>query len=362
MKKIGILIVLIILILTNFSGCTEPTGTTVSYEPEAKFITSISGTTVYFTDKSTDKDGSIREYNWEFGDGDSYSSRSPGSHTYSKSGSYTVRLTVKDNDGNEDIYTQTVTVTIPNKKPTATCSAYPTSGTIPLTVSFTGSGKDSDGYINDYEWDFKDGTISSTQNPSHTFTTSGTYYVKFTVTDDDGAKDTDSVKINVLSDLDGDKIADGEDIYDYGDGAIKFSIDEYHCDQYTDEVFSNTPDTYFKIEVYSYKDGSSNYLGLWRNPTIHYDDIHLYNSYSFVVDVEDDVDKVYFDIEAWDDDVDDDDHIDLSGDSTATYATGTYFYPQSYNKKSFSDDGRLDLKDEQDGWIEYTIEVVKYKD
>jgi PKD repeat protein len=52
---------------------------------------------IYFTDKSTDVDGYITSWFWDFGDGNSSSEKNP-SHQYIKSGTYKVKLTVKDND------------------------------------------------------------------------------------------------------------------------------------------------------------------------------------------------------------------------------------------------------------------------
>ncbi len=58
---------------------------------------------------STDSDGSISSYSWDFGD--TYSSTSSGpTHAYTSAGSYTVTLTVTDNDGATD--TETVTITV----------------------------------------------------------------------------------------------------------------------------------------------------------------------------------------------------------------------------------------------------------
>lgn len=84
-----------------------------------------------------------------------------------------------------------------NIPPTASAIANPTSGSAPLTVSFTGSGTDSDGEISEYYWDFDDGTTSNEQNPTHTFQLVDTYNVLFTVTDDGGAIGIDEVMISV---------------------------------------------------------------------------------------------------------------------------------------------------------------------
>jgi PKD repeat protein len=183
--------------------------------PYAKFSSSLSGATISCDDQSTDNDGTIIRWYWNFGDGSSSYSKNP-SHTYSKSGSYNVKLTVTDDDGNKDDYSKTIKVTVPstpNKPPEASCSAEPKSGTVPLTVRFTGSGTDSDGYISSYYWNFDDGSSSSSTSPSHTYITSGSYSVKFTVTDNDGATDSKYISVSVynLPDEDGDGIPDSSD-------------------------------------------------------------------------------------------------------------------------------------------------------
>jgi PKD repeat protein len=84
-----------------------------------------------------------------------------------------------------------------NKIPTASCSANPTEGMMPLTVNFVGSGSDSDGIITSYHWDFGDGESSTQQNPTHTYQSSGTYTVTFTVEDDKGGGKTATIEITV---------------------------------------------------------------------------------------------------------------------------------------------------------------------
>ncbi len=65
--------------------------------PQAAFSTSVNGLAVQFTDTSTD-DGSIATRAWTFGDGSSGSGAAV-SHSYAAAGSYTVQLTVTDNEG-----------------------------------------------------------------------------------------------------------------------------------------------------------------------------------------------------------------------------------------------------------------------
>jgi VCBS repeat-containing protein len=64
---------------------------------------------------------------------------------------------------------------------------------------FTDASDDSDGTIQSRNWSFQDGTppSSTDQNPSVTFASEGSKTVSLTVTDDDGASDTETRQITV---------------------------------------------------------------------------------------------------------------------------------------------------------------------
>jgi len=69
-----------------------------------------------------------------------------------------------------------------------TFAANPPNGAMPLTVSFTSSNVDSTGNtISSWNWTFGDGSSSTAQNPSHTYTTVGTFYPTLFATNSLGA-------------------------------------------------------------------------------------------------------------------------------------------------------------------------------
>jgi beta propeller repeat protein len=128
---------------------------------------------VQFTDKST---GTPKKWKWDFGDGTTSTKQNP-THKYSKAGTYTVNLTVKNAKGsNTATKSKYITVTA---KPVAAFSASPTSGKSPLNVKFTDK---STGSPTKWKWDFGDGTKSFLQNPTHKYSKAGKYTVTFKVT------------------------------------------------------------------------------------------------------------------------------------------------------------------------------------
>ncbi|HEX9394498.1 MAG TPA: PKD domain-containing protein [Gemmatimonadales bacterium] len=157
--------------------------------PVAAFSSSCSGDTCNFTSTSSAPSGSISSYSWAFGDGGTSTVQNP-SHTYAAGGSYTVTLTVTDNLGATNSVSHGVTV---NQPPLAAFSPS-CSGD---TCSFTSTSSDPDGSITSYIWAFGDGATSTVQNPSHTYTTGGTYTVTLTVTDNLGATNSVSHSVTV---------------------------------------------------------------------------------------------------------------------------------------------------------------------
>lgn len=137
--------------------------------------------TVEFSNNST---GSVSGYSWSFGDGGTSTATQP-THTYTSTGNYTVSLTASG-PGGSDTFTRTsyISVGTTPAAPVANFSGTPTSGTAPLTVQFSDL---STGSVDTYSWNFGDGAISSLANPSHVYTSAGTYTVSLTASGPGGS-------------------------------------------------------------------------------------------------------------------------------------------------------------------------------
>ena len=190
----------VILTVTDDAGATDSAGTTADITVPANQppvadangpYSGTAGTPVTFDGTaSSDPDGSIVSYTWDFGDGSTGSGATPG-HTYAADGNYTVTLTVTDDAGDTGTDATTASIGAVGNLPPVSDANGPYSGTAGMPVAFDGSGSsDPDGSIVSYTWDFGDGSTGSGATPSHTYTTDGNYTVSLTVTDDAGATDT----------------------------------------------------------------------------------------------------------------------------------------------------------------------------
>ena len=139
---------------------------------------------VQFTDKST---GTPTMWAWNFGDGGTDMVANP-NHTYTTAGTYTVTLTASSQTGGSSVKTREGYITVsPAGGVVADFSASPTSGTSPLTVQFSDM---STGIPTMWAWNFGDGGTNMVANPSHTYTTAGTYTVTLTASSQTGGSST----------------------------------------------------------------------------------------------------------------------------------------------------------------------------
>jgi|GEM_PF-6671912 len=132
--------------------------------------------------------GTANEYYWDFGDGDTSTLPNP-IHIFQTQGTYDVKLKARLNlDGCDQVDStlKNTYVIVNDLQPEFVAS--PTAGYEPLPVQFTDQSL---GNPTSWYWEFGDGSSSSAQNPSHTYTSDSTYDVFIRVTN---ALGVDSLK------------------------------------------------------------------------------------------------------------------------------------------------------------------------
>jgi PKD repeat protein len=181
------------LVVTSSNGCKDSTTQTVTVHPQpvAAFTVAppancLTGNNFTFTNTST----GATSYSWTFGDGNTSTSTSP-THSYTTAGTYTIKLVVTSGNGCKDSTTQTVTV---HPQPIASFTVAPPATCLTgnsFAFSNTSTGATS------YSWTFGDGNTSTSINPTHTYTTAGTYTIKFVVASGNGCKDSTTQTVTV---------------------------------------------------------------------------------------------------------------------------------------------------------------------
>jgi PKD repeat protein len=161
--------------------------------PNADFNWHCDDLSCQFTDGSSDPDGDVTAWDWQFGDGERSDQAEP-AHAYAAPGRYTVTLTVSDNEGATDQTATEVDVSVSspppseNKAPHAEFDVHCRD----RFCSFVDKSRDDDGDVVSWSWNFGDGSSSDARNPFHFYPEDGKYDVTLTVTDDGGASDTKS--------------------------------------------------------------------------------------------------------------------------------------------------------------------------
>ncbi len=179
-------------ILNNPLLINIPPISSFSYSPNEFTILDL----VTFYDTSYDPDGKIISQYWNLGDGYTTGNMKP-THYYSDKGSYTVKLTVMDNDGYS--HSTSLIVKVKNLPPIAEFTINPLKPKKGEIVEFIDNSLDPEGKMLKYSWDFGDGDNSTHYNPNHVYGKIGTYFVNFSVIDDEGKIDIREKKIEVFS-------------------------------------------------------------------------------------------------------------------------------------------------------------------
>lgn len=181
------------LVTTSSKGCKDSTTkqVTISATPVVNFsnTTVCFGTATAFTDLSTLSGGTITQWTWTFGDGGSSTTQNP-THVYPSAGTYMVKLVAKSNSGCADSVTLPVIV-----------NPIPVAGFVNNKVcfgsatQFNNASYVTSGAISSYSWNFGDpnsggSNTSTASNPTHTYTSAGTFNVTLLVTSSGGCTKT----------------------------------------------------------------------------------------------------------------------------------------------------------------------------
>lgn len=142
--------------------------------------------TIAFTDLTALGDAPLVSWRWDFGDGNTSTQQHP-VNTYTNPGVYTVVLEVIDANGCTHSKSINNMITI-LATPIVDFSVSGGSCTVPANLTFT--DHTSGTMITGYFWNFGDGTTSTLQNPTHTYSSAGPYAVSLTVTNSAGCTGT----------------------------------------------------------------------------------------------------------------------------------------------------------------------------
>ena len=158
--------------------------------PEADFNWHCDQLVCQLTDATSDPDGTVSAWSWQFGDGNGSDQTNP-LHAYVAPGTYTVTLTVSDNGGataqtSTDIEVSAAPPPPSNEPPRAEFEVH----CHDRFCSFGDESRDDDGNVVSWAWDFGDGQSSDQRSPFHFYGDEGHYDVTLTVTDNNGASDS----------------------------------------------------------------------------------------------------------------------------------------------------------------------------
>jgi len=169
----------------------EPPVAKFNYKPDMPNI----GDNINFdASDSSDEDGKIVHYEWDFERGVSDEGVYV-THNYSAGGNFTVKLNVRDDNNATNAISAQIRV---NRPPVALFAHEPADPVVKGTTTFNAAGsEDVDGKIVTYKWNFDDGYEAKGISVAHTYSKVGNFNVTLETTDDNGAKNYSTIRVRV---------------------------------------------------------------------------------------------------------------------------------------------------------------------
>ena len=146
---------------------------------------------VTFTSNITPGTGDIESTVWDFGDGNGDDVPNP-THTFASPGTYTVRLSVEDSEGQTDEADPITIVVAPARLPVPAFSVLPNPPTVDAAAMFTSNSVAIPGFPISTAWFIDDVPVGNAQTATHTFTSHGNHRVRLVV---DDARTLDPVQL-----------------------------------------------------------------------------------------------------------------------------------------------------------------------
>lgn len=219
------------LIAISNNGCSDTNIQIININPEPvarlAFDDACSGVDILFSNLSISTISSPT-YLWEFGDGTSSTNFEP-VKSYATEGTYTVTLTINENGCTDD--TSHIINILPD--PVADFN-YSSLNCLNAPVSFTNASSISSGSIDSYFWNFGDGTTSTDENPTHSYSASGTFTVSLIVSSNSACMDTISknlvLTVAPIANFTTNSTCVGQDVKFRDSTITEDSIKSYHYD------------------------------------------------------------------------------------------------------------------------------------
>lgn len=160
--------------------------------PTANFEVDVTGRNVSARNFSSDQDGEITNYLWDFGNSTTSNEVTP-TWSYEQAGEYTVSLTVVDDKGATDSFSSLVVVESPNALPEARAKYIH----LGRWVTMWSTSSDSDGRIVDTEWTLPNGKVKRGRTFTSIFPSYGKHEVTLKIIDDQGGITTKTILVDL---------------------------------------------------------------------------------------------------------------------------------------------------------------------